>query len=112
MNKNTENQMLSLWYNGSQVRTLDIDGVQWFVAKDVCDILGLQNPSDVLKNFPENERNTVGSSYGIHDGPGNPNVNVINGFGVDSSYASSNGEDFLNRNIRLRNSILVGRGLV
>ena len=61
-----------------KVRTVDIKGVPWFVAKDVCDILGLGNPTEALRNFPENERNTLSSAEGIHEGPGNPNVNIVN----------------------------------
>lgn len=30
------------------IRTVVIDGEPWFVAKDVCDVLGVQNPSDAL----------------------------------------------------------------
>ena len=63
---------------GQEVRTVDIDGVPWFVAKDVCDILGLEQVTKALQNFPENERNTLTTSKGIHEGPGNPNVNIIN----------------------------------
>lgn len=31
-----------------QIRTVNIDGEPWFVAKDVCDILGVKNPTDAL----------------------------------------------------------------
>jgi prophage antirepressor-like protein len=61
-----------------EVRTLELDGELWFVAKDVCDILGLGNARETISNFPEDERNTVSSTDGIHEGPGNPNVNIIN----------------------------------
>lgn len=30
------------------IRTVVIDGEPWFVAKDVCDILGIKNPTDAL----------------------------------------------------------------
>jgi len=49
---------------GREVRTLERDGETWFVAKDVCDILGLGNPTEVLRNFPEDERNTLSSTEG------------------------------------------------
>ena len=36
---------------------LDDQGNPWFVAKDVCDILGIENPSDTLKKvLGENEK--------------------------------------------------------
>lgn len=54
------------------------NGEPWFVAKDVCDILGLGNTRKALLNFPEDERNTVTTSNGINEGPGNPNVNIVN----------------------------------
>lgn len=39
------------------VRTIIIDGEPWFVAKDVCDILGIQNPTDALnKQLEDFER--------------------------------------------------------
>lgn len=31
-----------------KIRTVNIDGEPWFVAKDVCDILGVKNPTDAL----------------------------------------------------------------
>ena len=34
-----------------KVRVLEIENEPWFVAKDVCDILELSNPSVALKNL-------------------------------------------------------------
>ncbi len=34
--------------------TLVIDGEPWFVAKDICDILGIVNPTDALNKGLEN----------------------------------------------------------
>jgi prophage antirepressor-like protein len=65
-------------FEGVEVRTVSIEGDPWFVAKDVCDILGLGNVTNALRDFPENERNTLTTNKGIHEGPGNPNVNIIN----------------------------------
>ncbi len=31
-------------------------GDVWFVAKDVCDILEIVNPSDAVKDFDEDEK--------------------------------------------------------
>ena len=39
-----------------KVRVLEIENEPWFVAKDVCDILELSNPSVALKNLDEDER--------------------------------------------------------
>lgn len=39
------------------IRTVMLNGEPWFVAKDVCDILGVQNPSDALnKQLEDFER--------------------------------------------------------
>lgn len=39
-------------FNGAALRTLtDENGEPWFVAKDVCDILEISNPSDALKGL-------------------------------------------------------------
>jgi hypothetical protein len=74
----SENSLISRVFRGRAVRAFVRDGEPWFVAKDVCDALGIKNPSQTLENFPENERNTLSSNEGIIDGPGNPNVNIVN----------------------------------
>ncbi|MBC9786446.1 phage antirepressor KilAC domain-containing protein [Heliobacterium chlorum] len=43
-------------YEGARVRTVMIDGEPWFVAKDVCFILELQNPTVVIQRLDEDER--------------------------------------------------------
>ena len=52
-------------YDGSrQVRTLDRDGEVWFVAKDVCDVLGLGNPSEAIRPLDDDEKMTLNNSEG------------------------------------------------
>lgn len=41
-----------------QVRNLIINGEPWFVAKDVCDCLGLSNPAESLKALDDDEKLT------------------------------------------------------
>jgi len=80
-NQSTERQICQVTpftFENHAVRTVVIENEPWFIAKEVCDILGLVNPRKALQDFPENERNTVTISYGIHEGPGNPNVNIVN----------------------------------
>ena len=43
-------------YKEHEVRTTEIDGEIWFVAKDVCDILEIVNPSDAVKDFDDDEK--------------------------------------------------------
>ena len=38
-----------------EVRTIIKDGEPWFVAKDICDILGIQNTSDAVRNLDDDE---------------------------------------------------------
>ena len=39
-----------------QIRTIVIDGEPWFVAKDVCDILGTTNPTMAMEGLEDFER--------------------------------------------------------
>ncbi|MBC9785845.1 Bro-N domain-containing protein, partial [Heliobacterium chlorum] len=43
-------------YEGNQVRTVMIDGQPWFVAKDVCDVLDIGNPTMALSRLDNDEK--------------------------------------------------------
>lgn len=45
-----------LFENTALVRSIERDGEPWFVAKDVCDVLGKKNPSDAIKVLDDDER--------------------------------------------------------
>lgn len=60
-----QNALQVFRYKKQQVRTTEIDGEVWFVAKDVCDILGIINPSDAVKDFDEDEKG-IAKIYTIH----------------------------------------------
>ncbi|UTC65198.1 hypothetical protein E4O00_03260 [Treponema sp. OMZ 788] len=62
--KTHENSLLPLSFNGFTVRTLTINNEQWWIAKDVCDVLELVNSRKALVSLPEDEKITVTSSYG------------------------------------------------
>ena len=83
-------------YKANEVRAIrDENGEPWFVAKDVCDILGYVNSRDVIRTLDEDERNTVDISDGIegqNGQPGNPNVNVISESGLYTLIIRSNKE--------------------
>lgn len=68
-------------YGGLQVRTVLIDGGPWFVAKDICDVLEIGNPSQALKRLDGDEWNTITLNEGIR---GNPNSTVVNEPGLYS----------------------------
>ncbi len=46
-----------------QIRTTVIDGEPWFVAKDVCDVLGIQNIRQNVKSLDDDEKMTVSQTY-------------------------------------------------
>ncbi len=52
---NNELQVFS-YTEAHQIRTTVIDGDPWFVAKDVCDVLGIQNHKDVAKMLDNDEK--------------------------------------------------------
>ncbi|MBQ6664096.1 MAG: hypothetical protein IJM68_00770 [Synergistaceae bacterium] len=43
-------------YKEQQVRTVEIDGEIWFVAKDVCDILGLSDVNRATQHLDDDEK--------------------------------------------------------
>lgn len=69
------NEMQKFDFKGASLRTLtDEAGEPWFVAKDVCDILGLENSRKATAELDSDEKNTVTISDGI---AGNPNKTII-----------------------------------
>lgn len=68
------------------IRTIEVDGMIYFIGKDVCDSLGYSNSRDALSKHVETEdKNTVA----FHDGKGNPNMTAINESGLYSLIFSS-----------------------
>ena len=47
-------------YNNQQVRTIDIDGEPWFVAKDVAEILGYENPTKAIRDHVDDVDKQMG----------------------------------------------------
>jgi prophage antirepressor-like protein len=72
------NELQIFSYESHEIRTVLIDGEAWFVAKDVCDILELSNPTEALKSLDDDERSSLRITEGTSPNGGNPNVNVIN----------------------------------
>ncbi len=46
-------------FNQKKVTTILIDGMPWFIAKDVCDILGLDNVTKAMYVLDEDEKLTL-----------------------------------------------------
>lgn len=70
-------------YDGNVVRTIEQNGEVWFVAKDVCDVLELSNPTEALKSLDDDEKMTLRNSEG-HSGQrgGAQFLKVINESGL------------------------------
>lgn len=52
-------------YQGTQVRTVVIDGQIWFVAKDVCEILEISNHRDAMSRLGDSMKDEVGITDAI-----------------------------------------------
>jgi prophage antirepressor-like protein len=66
-------------YENREIRTVLIDGEPWLVAKDVCEVLGIQNHKDAIVSLDDDEK----SGVAITDPHGREQVtNVINEAGL------------------------------
>lgn len=80
------NQLTKIFnYGVTQLRTVAINGEPWFVAKDVCEVLEINNPSQALSRLDEDERNTIILNEGI----GNPERAIVNEPGLYTLILSS-----------------------
>jgi very-short-patch-repair endonuclease len=66
-------------YGSKEIRIIMKDGEPWWVARDVCEVLGIVNNRDALSRLDEDEKNTVIINGG---NKGNPNMSIINEFGL------------------------------
>lgn len=82
---NTEIQTFN--FNNTPVRALtDGNREPWFVAKDVCDVLGLNNVGQALTRLDDDEK----SSITLNDGnPGTPNKAIVSESGLYSLILAS-----------------------
>lgn len=82
---NTEIQTFN--FNNATLRTLtDENGEPWFVAKDVCDVLELNNVSQALTRLDNDEK----SSIILNDGtPGTPTKTIVSESGLYSLIIAS-----------------------
>ena len=76
-----QTQLSTFSFESKSIRTLAINNEPWFIAKDLCDTLGIKNPSQALENLDEDERSmfNIGRSK-VHGGGGE--VNIINESGM------------------------------
>lgn len=71
------NQLQSFNFNQNQLRIVIKDGQPWWIAKDVCHVLDISNPTQALSRLDEDER----SMFNIGR---QGNANVVNEYGLYS----------------------------
>lgn len=76
--------MLAWKYEGREVRTVQREGQPWWVAKDVCDVLELSNPSEALRGLDDDERDTLSNPEGISTDGRAQSINIVNEPGLYS----------------------------
>lgn len=64
-------------FHGNAVRVVLRGDDPWFVVKDVCRILEIENSRDVISRLDNDEKNTVGIQK-----RGNPNMNIVSESGL------------------------------
>lgn len=73
-------------FKDQDVRVVEVDGEPWWVAKDVCDVLGLANPSESLKALDEDEL----TSETLRSGGQGREMNLISESGLYTLILRSN----------------------
>jgi len=66
-------------FKGNDVRIVDRDGNPWFIAKDVCDELGIGNPSKALMGLELDEKSEIivsPATRPINVSNSNSNINI------------------------------------
>ena len=71
-------------FQGQPVRTVTLDGQPWFVAKDVCTVLGIANPSDAVRSLDDDEFRLVSAALVSTEGRPQDTFNLVNEPGLYS----------------------------
>ena len=74
------NELTTWSFEGSEIRTVDLNGEPWWVLKDVCTVLELTTPAKVAERLEDDEK---GMSL-IHTLGGEQNMTIINESGLYS----------------------------
>jgi prophage antirepressor-like protein len=69
-------------YNGNEVRTVLRDGQPWWVLKDVCDVLGLSNATEVAKRLDSDERDVFKTKSDLVLNIPNRGITIVNESGL------------------------------
>lgn len=83
--------IVALRYGNGPVRVIiDPSDNCWWVAADICAILGHTNPTMAVAGLDEDEKSSLRITEGTSPKGGNPNVNVINESGLYTLIFRSN----------------------
>lgn len=52
----TQTKLSTFNFETQQIRVIAVNGEPWFVAKDLCDTLGISNPSKAILNLDDDEK--------------------------------------------------------
>jgi len=78
-------QVIPFEYESNQIRVVqNNDGEPWWIASDICEILGLTNTTEALRALDQDEKSTLRISEG------GPERNIINEPGLYSLIMRSN----------------------
>jgi prophage antirepressor-like protein len=79
------NKLIPFHFGTSEVRVIQDDsGEHWWIVSDVCQILGLSNPSEAIRGLDDDEKSTLRISEG------GPERNIINEAGLYTLIIRSN----------------------
>lgn len=73
------NEVQLFTYGENKIRTILQNGEPWFIAKDACELLGIGNPSQALKDLEPDERGLISNE--TH--PDLPRYAIVNEFGLN-----------------------------
>jgi len=73
-----KHEIIPFEFKNKRLRTAMVNGEPWVVAKDVCQMLGLGNPSEAVRNLDDDERGSIRIIEGTSGLGGNPNMVIVN----------------------------------
>ncbi len=72
------NEIVPFDFKNNEIRTLEINGVPWFVALDVCAALGINNTTNAVKPIPDRHK----TLYRLKGMRGSRGINCVSETGV------------------------------
>ena len=79
MAEKNSRQLVAFQFGKREVRTVIVDNEPWFVAKDVCMLLDLSNPRDILAKVLDDDEKGVDTIYTLG---GKQQMSIINESGL------------------------------